>query len=512
MRIEPTVGKNLGAKMIVFQILFASCLLIFILWKWKVSYWQRRDIPCIEAKFPFGSIADIVLMRKTIGEVYDEIYYQLGDAPFGGIYRFWWPALFVKDPELIKTVFVKEFPSFHDNDYYVNPDVDPILGLNPFNSKGEKWKYSRGIVTPSLTILKTKMMLPGIRLVCQQMIDYLNSHLGEHLETYELMAKYSTDVVGCSAYGMYGNSFEHPDSTLRQMSSKMFDGSLKGNIALLCALYAPKLGSILKFKILTEEVNEYFVQVVRKAVEQRKDTNTVRDDFLQSLINENNEAEARGEPPVFSDKEMAAHSMTFFLDGFETTAILLGFILYELSLNALPQEKLRQELLKVGTSLDEFEFDKIHEAEYLDRVVMETLRMHPSGTSFARSCTQDITLRSADGREVFVEKGTPVILPMYSVHNDSKYFPNPDVFDPERFTEENKATRPQFSFFPFGGGPRTCPGNKFAMTMVKLAVVAVVLNFSLAPREIPRGKLELDPLNQFFHTAKRGLWVKFDRL
>lgn len=55
-------------------------------------------------------------------------------------------------------------------------------------------------------------------------------------------------------------------------------------------------------------------------------------------------------------------------------------------------------------------------------------------------------------------------------------------------------------------------GNKFAMTMVKLAVVAVVLNFSLAPREIPRGKLELDPLNQFFHTAKRGLWVKFDRL
>ncbi|CAA9999183.1 unnamed protein product [Nesidiocoris tenuis] len=284
--------------MIVFQIVFASCLLIFILWKWKGSYWQSRNIPCIEAKFPFGSIADIVLMRKTIGEVYDEIYYQLGDAPFGGIYRFWWPALFVKDPELIKTVFVKEFPSFHDNDYYVNPDVDPILGLNPFNSK------------------------------------------------------------------------------------------------------------------------------------------------------------------VFSDKEMAAHSMTFFLDGFETTAILLGFILYELSLNALPQEKLRQELLKVGTSLDDFEFDMIHEAEYLDRVVMETLRMHPSGTSFARSCTQDITLRSADGREVFVEKGTPIILPMYSVHNDSKYFPNPDVFDPERFTEENKATRPQFSFFPFGGGPRTCPAQQ----------------------------------------------------
>uniref|UniRef100_A0A0A9YBQ3 Cytochrome P450 6k1 n=1 Tax=Lygus hesperus TaxID=30085 RepID=A0A0A9YBQ3_LYGHE len=494
--------------MLILQLFLASILVAFLIWKWKVSYWQRRGVACIPAKFPFGSIADIILMRRTIGEVYDEIYYDLKSG-FGGIYRFWWPALFVRDPEIVKAVFVKEFNSFHDNDYFVDPEVDPILGLNPFNSKGDRWKYSRGIVTPSLTILKVKGMIPGIKSVCKQMADYIETQTDEFLEGYDLMGKYTTDVVGCSAYGIEANSFENPNSVLRQMSSRMFDGSLKGNIALLCALYFPALGKLLRFKILTEEVNQYFISVVREAVSLRKKDGSSRDDFLQSLINANNDAEGRGNPPVYSEEEMAAHSMTFFLDGYETAALLLGFIVYELSLNPEPQEKLRQEIRKNGDSVEAFDFETIHGMEYLDMVVMETLRKHPSGTSFSRLCTRDVVLKSQDGSDVLVEEGTPVILPMYSLHNDPEYFPDPDRFDPERFTKENRATRPQFCFFPFGGGPRSCPGNTFAMTMVKLAVITVLLRFRLEPKEIPVGKLELDPGNQFFHSAKHGLWLKY---
>lgn len=498
--------------MLVFTVILALLLVAYCLWKWKILYWQRRGVPCLEGKFPFGSIKDIILINKTIGEAYDDIYYQLGDIPFGGIYRFWWPALFVKDPELIKSVFVKEFNSFHDNDYYVNPKIDPILGLNPFNAKGDRWKDSRGMITPHLTISKVKEMMPGLKMICGQMKEYLITKSDVFLENCDLMGKYTTDAVAISAYGISGNSFLDPNSILRQMSSQLFNSGIKGNIALMCALYAPSLGNILKFKILSEEATDYFSRIVEEAVIQRRKTNTVRSDFLQSLINANVESEAKNNGPTFSVEEMAAHSMTFFLDGYETAALLLGFIMYELSLNPEPQEQLRREILQHGTTLEDFDWEKIHRMEYLDMVVMETLRKHPSGTSFARSCTRDITLTMKDGRSVFVEKGTPVILPMYSLHNDPKYFPEPEKFEPTRFTQDNVKERPQFCFFPFGGGPRSCPGNQFAMTFVKLAVVSVIMNFTLEPKEIPQGKLELDPNNQFFHSAKHGLWTKYTLL
>lgn len=134
------------------------------MWNRKVSYWKVRGIPFIPPELPFGNIKDLVFMRKTLGQHYNDIYrcfffyyisinHSLANThfltqfvflrkfegePFCGVYQFWKPALLIRDPELIKTVFVKEFQSFHDNHYFVNPEVDPILGLNPFNSKGDK--------------------------------------------------------------------------------------------------------------------------------------------------------------------------------------------------------------------------------------------------------------------------------------------------------------------------------------------------------------------------------------
>lgn len=84
--------------------------------------------------------------------------------------------------------------------------------------------------------------------------------------------------------------------------------------------------------------------------------------------------------------------------------------------------------------------------------------MHPPGAATLRVCTKQYKLPDSD---LTIDVGTKVLIPLYSYHYDPKYYPNPNVFDPLRFTEENKASRPNGTYLPFGDGPRNCIGKYF---------------------------------------------------
>jgi cytochrome P450 family 6 len=91
----------------------------------------------------------------------------------------------------------------------------------------------------------------------------------------------------------------------------------------------------------------------------------------------------------------------------------------------------------------------------------EILRRYPVLPFLDRMCSSDYTLPSAsENRTVILPKGTGVFIPIYALHNDPQYYPDPEKFDPERFTEENKQNRPNYTYLPFGEGPRICIGKK----------------------------------------------------
>ncbi|KAL1116318.1 hypothetical protein AAG570_005813, partial [Ranatra chinensis] len=147
--------------------------------------------------------------------------------------------------------------------------------------------------------------------------------------------------------------------------------------------------------------------------------------------------------------------------------------------------------------------------------VEECLRKHPPGTTTTRLCTKDVEIggHTDNCPPIKIEAGTPVVLPMYSLHNDPYHFPDPERFDPERFSEENKEKRHPYAHFPFGAGPRSCPGFRFALSMVKMSIISILLDFKVTLRDgKPPEKIELNPMNTFFHTPKNGLWIKFDKL
>lgn len=101
--------------------------------------------------------------------------------------------------------------------------------------------------------------------------------------------------------------------------------------------------------------------------------------------------------------------------------------------------------------------------------------MYPAGTTLGRICTENYHIPNTD---ITIQKGTQVLIPVLGLHRDPDYYPNPEVFDPDRFTKENKTTRPSTVYLPFGDGPRNCIGNRQNIPKVLKIYTALFFRFS----------------------------------
>ena len=123
-----------------------------------------------------------------------------------------------------------------------------------------------------------------------------------------------------------------------------------------------------------------------------------------------------------------------------------------------------------------------------------------------RVCQKDYELKY-DNKVITIKKGTMIWFATVGFMRDPKYFPNPTKFDPERFSEENKAKINMNAYLPFGIGPRNCIGSRFALVEVKTMLYYMLLNFTLEATEKTRIPLVLEKL-QFADKIKDGVWVK----
>jgi cytochrome P450 family 6 len=160
---------------------------------------------------------------------------------------------------------------------------------------------------------------------------------------------------------------------------------------------------------------------------------------------------------TLSIDEIAAQCFVFFIAGFETSSTTMTFAMYELSKHQELQDKVRDE---VNTVLAKHEgkitYEAIQEMKYMDQVINETLRKYPPLPLITRMCVRDYKI---PGEDLIIEKDTTIIISVLGIHHDKEYYPDPEKFDPERFTEENKNSRHHFAHIPFGEGPRVCIGS-----------------------------------------------------
>lgn len=165
---------------------------------------------------------------------------------------------------------------------------------------------------------------------------------------------------------------------------------------------------------------------------------------------------------AITDDLITAQALVFFIAGFETSSTTLSFLSYLLAVNQDVQSKLREEIDDVlERSEGKINYEELLKMKYLDQVVSETLRLYPPGYILTRICTKDYQLvaKKSNENDLLVSKGTIVVIPVVGVHMDPEYFPNPRKFNPDRFSDENKADIVPGTYMPFGSGPRNCIGK-----------------------------------------------------
>uniref|UniRef100_T1GSI1 Cytochrome P450 n=1 Tax=Megaselia scalaris TaxID=36166 RepID=T1GSI1_MEGSC len=252
-------------------------------------------------------------------------------------------------------------------------------------------------------------------------------------------------------------------------------------------------------KIWVEDLLDYFKRLVLDAMDYRKKNNIHRPDMINMLM------EAK-EANSWSDVEIVAQCFVFFLAGFETSATFLSFACHELMENSGIQKRLFEEISE-NYSNDELTYEDINKMTYLDAVMSETLRKWPNAAATDRQCNKTLKFENPDGLgDVVIKEGELIWIPIAGLHRDPKYFEEPKLFNPDRFSEENKRNIQPFTYIPFGVGPRACIGNRFALMMAKTILCYIIKNFELKPS--PKSTIPLDLTGGGFRMKpKKGFWL-----
>ncbi|XP_046827980.1 cytochrome P450 4C1-like [Vespa crabro] len=167
---------------------------------------------------------------------------------------------------------------------------------------------------------------------------------------------------------------------------------------------------------------------------------------------------------------------TFMFEGHDTTAVALCFALSLFAKHKDVQKRIRDEVNTVMQENYNLTIPMLQEFSYLERCLKESLRLYPSVHLILRYLTEDMQLKN-----YLIPAGTMCHLNIYSIHRNPEYWPNPEVFDPDRFLPENLKNRHPYSYIPFSAGPRNCIGQRFAMLELKVIVAYILHNFHLEP-------------------------------
>ncbi|XP_018393741.1 PREDICTED: cytochrome P450 4C1-like [Cyphomyrmex costatus] len=180
---------------------------------------------------------------------------------------------------------------------------------------------------------------------------------------------------------------------------------------------------------------------------------------------------------LMTDLDIREEVDTFVVAAHDTTAKAICFILLLLAEHKNIQDRARNEIdTAMRQNEEKFTKELLQQLSYLDRCIKEALRLYPSVPFISRVLGKDVKLQS-----YLVRAGTTTFINIYGVHRDPNFWPNPDIFDPDRFLPENIRNRHPYSYIPFSAGPRNCIGQRFAMLEMKAMIASLIHNFYLEP-------------------------------
>ncbi|KAF2897583.1 hypothetical protein ILUMI_08591, partial [Ignelater luminosus] len=425
------------------------------------SYWKKRNVVHIEPWPLLGNMAPFIFGQKTGQNLFEDLYNKFPNERYVGFHAFLKPGLLIRDPELIKKIAVKDFGHFMDRSlFFVEDDLDSILSNNLVSLRGEKWRKMRTTLSPLFTSSKMKFMFELVSHCSQDFTKYFLEQDGEilNVEMKDIFSRFTTDAIATTIFGVSTDSLRNQNNEFFLMTKNMTNtGGLRA-LRFVGYLLIPKLLKFFNIPLFPDKVVIFFTKLIKDVIESRRRNAIIRPDMVHLFLEARKKLKNNNEED-FSDEIIIAQAVIFAFAGFENTSTIMSFMSYELAANRNIQDKVQCEIDEVLQKCEEkITYEDVSKLKYLDMVILETLRKWPAGPVYERMCVKDyeIPAELKEDKDIVIEKGTTIFIPYGPIHRDSKYFPDPMTFDPQRFNGDTNKIPSPFIFMPYGVGPRNC--------------------------------------------------------
>ncbi|XP_072240882.1 cytochrome P450 3A30-like [Leuresthes tenuis] len=405
-----------------------------------------------------------------------------------GIYEFRRPMLAVMDPDMVKTILVKECFTYFTNrrNLLLNGDLYDSVSI----AEDDQWRRIRNHVSPLFASGHIKEMFGIMKYHSRKLTDSLRSkvHNGEVITIKDFVGPYSIDVLGSCLFSVDMDTISNPASPIILHASKLFRFPMSLIVFLgFFPFFAPLL-DWLGFSFFSKSSVDYLKLMAQKITAERSDSSKENfADFYQRLVNSRTAGKEKQNKGL-NDHEVLSQSIMFLFAGYETSAITLSFLAYCLARNPEVMKRLQKEIDSTFPNKGPVQYEAMMQMDYLNAVVEECLRLYPPAVRLERMTKETVKING-----ITVPKDTIVMVPIYAMHHDPELWPEPEEFKPERFSKLNKQSMNPYTYLPFGTGPRNCLGMRFALVTIKLALVEVLQSYSFSVCEETEIPLKIFP-------------------
>uniref|UniRef100_A0A669B1B7 Cytochrome P450 3A n=1 Tax=Oreochromis niloticus TaxID=8128 RepID=A0A669B1B7_ORENI len=457
----------------------------FVLYScWTYGTFKRLGVP---GPSPIPFFGTMLAYRKGFFNFDEECHKKYGKM--WGIFDGRQPVLCITDPAMIKTILIKECYSFFTNrrNFRLNGPLQDAVTV----TEDDQWRRIRSVLSPSFTSGRLKEMFDIMKQHSAILISSMKKKADkdEHLEMKEFFGPYSMDVVTSTAFSVDIDSLNNPSDPFVTNIKKMLKFDLFSPIVLTIAVFPFMIPILekLEFSFFPASVTDFFYAALQKIKTDRETSKQkTRVDFLQLMIDSQQNNDSKQEKGL-TDHEILSQAMTFLFAGYETTSSSLTFLSYNLATNSQVMKKLQEEVDATFPNKAPIQYQELMQMEYLDCVINESLRLFPIASRLERVAKASVEING-----FVIPKGMVVMVPTWPMHRDPEIWPEPEKFKPERFSKENKETIDPYSYMPFGAGPRNCIGMRFALVVMKLAIVEILQRYSFSVCKETEIPIELD--------------------
>jgi len=370
-----------------------------------------------------------------------------------------WKSFLVSHPDAIESVLVTQHRNFIKHTFFWR-HVTSLFGEGLLTSEGSHWVQQRKLIQPAFHRDQIRAYAAVMVDCTERMLDGWRN--GEMRDVHAEMMRVTMEIVSRTLFGANVSSDDAAAaSDAFNIAAEQIAVRFQRPVKIPDWIPVP---SNVKFNRSVRELDRLIYGFIRE----RRASEERGNDLLSMLVDVKDES---GQP--MSDKQLRDEAITLFLAGHETTALALSWTWCLLSGHPEAEAKLHAELDEVLRG-DPPAFEDTERLEYTKRVVLESMRLYPPAYGFGREAMEDCEVAGYR-----VPARSTVFMMPWLVHRDERWFPDPLRFDPDRWKGDFAKTIPPFAYMPFGGGPRRCIGNTFAMMEAVLLVAAIAQRFRI---------------------------------